>query len=74
LVSIDRRTKGMRATRIVQRNALKKKVKFYQQALLGAKHLIDSQAEQLRKHDPGSLIGEVEVTGAVTFQDSKEPI
>jgi hypothetical protein len=46
----------MRATRIVQRNKLKQKVKLYRQALLGAKHLIDNQAEQLRKHDPGSLI------------------
>jgi hypothetical protein len=46
----------MRANRIVQRNTLKKKLKLYQQALLGAKHLIDSQAEQLRRHDPGSLI------------------
>lgn len=46
----------MRANRIVQRNALKRKVAFYKSALLGAKHLIDSQAQELRKHDPGSLI------------------
>lgn len=46
----------MRAQRIVQRNALKRKVAFYKSALLGAKDVIQAQSQELRKHDPGSLI------------------
>jgi hypothetical protein len=46
----------MRASRIVQRNALKRKVAFYKSALLGAKDIIQTQAQELRKHDPGNLI------------------
>jgi hypothetical protein len=46
----------MRANRIVQRNALKRKVAFYKSALLGAKDVIQAQAQELRNHDPGSLI------------------
>ena len=46
----------MRARRIVQRNTLKKKIAFYKLALLGARDVITGQAEELRKHDPGSLI------------------
>jgi len=46
----------MRADRIVQRNKLKRQVAFYKSALLGAKDIIQHQAQELRKHDPSNLI------------------
>lgn len=46
----------MGVRRIVQRSALKERVKTYKTALRGAKRVIDAQEAELRKFDPTNLI------------------